>query len=126
MFAAAGQVWSALERDDFLEAFSHHPLIGEDLAALRAKFPTTATLSASEQAGVTDADVRTLVDLRALNRIYRERFGFIFIVCASGKTAREMLELLNLRLENPAERELVVAAAEQAKITVLRLARIGA
>lgn len=125
LFASAERVWSALDRDDFLEAFSHHPAIGEDMAALRAKFASTATLSASEQAGMSGADEPTLLELRARNRAYRERFGFIFIVCASGKTAPEMLELLKLRLENQPELELAVAAAEQAKITALRLARIG-
>ncbi len=122
---AADSVWSGLGPEDCLEAFAHHPMIGEDIAALRARFASTRDLSEAEQAGVTTADERTLLELRAANRIYRERFGFIFIVCASGKTAAEMLSLLVERLDHPPALELAVAKAEQAKITLLRLERLG-
>lgn len=121
----AEQRWRALDRADYLEAFSHHPQIGEDLAALRRRFARTHALSAREQAGVSGADEATLAALRDGNREYRERFGYIFIVCATGKSAAEMLSLLRERLHNPPELELTIAAAEQAKITRLRLAQLG-
>jgi 2-oxo-4-hydroxy-4-carboxy-5-ureidoimidazoline decarboxylase len=126
LFALAEHVWQSLGADDYLEAFSHHPQIGEDLSALRQRFAGTATLSAREQAGVAEADEAVLLALREGNRAYRERFGFIFIVCASGKSAREMLTLLEARIENDREAELRIAAAEQAKITRIRLEGLAA
>jgi 2-oxo-4-hydroxy-4-carboxy-5-ureidoimidazoline decarboxylase len=114
--------WFALSPDDWREAFAHHPKIG-DRAALGARFPQTAELSASEQSGVTNASEATLDALAALNRDYEARFGYIFIVCATGKSADEMLALLHARIGNPPEREIQIAAGEQAKITALRLAR---
>lgn len=126
LYALAEQVWQSLGTDDYLEAFAHHPQIGENLAALRQRFATTATLSAHEQAGVAEADETVLLALREANRAYRERFGFIFIVCATGKSAREMLALLEARIESEREGELAMAAAEQAKITHLRLEGLSA
>ena len=117
----AGVEWSAASRDECLEAFSHHPRIGEDIGALRERFRSTASLSLREQAGVTEADDQTLHALRAANTAYRERFGYIFIICASGKSAREMLDALERRLENDPDTELVTAAREQGKILRLRL-----
>ncbi len=80
--------------------------------------------SQQEQAGIAAAaeDVRTR--LAAANREYHARFGYIFIVCATGKTAEEMLEILERRLKNAPESELRVAAEEQRKITRLRLAKL--
>ena len=125
LYALAESVWQGLEAGDYREAFSHHPQIGEDLAALRQRFVHTRALSASEQAGVNGADEATLLALRAGNRAYRERFGFIFIVCATGKSAAEMLALLRARLDHDPAAELAIAAGEQAKITRLRLAGLG-
>jgi 2-oxo-4-hydroxy-4-carboxy-5-ureidoimidazoline decarboxylase len=125
LFAAAERHWQGLGSADYLEAFSHHPQIGEDLGALKQRFAHTLALSTEEQAGVTTADERTLVALRDANMAYRARFGFIFIVCASGKSAGELLAAINERLANDPARELAIAAAEQAKITRLRLARLG-
>lgn len=124
LFEAHEDVWSGLGRPDFLEAFAHHPRIGADLAKLREKFATTAHLAASEQARVAEAEPRTLEALRDGNLAYEARFGFLFIVCATGKSAREMLEILNTRLTNEPAMELRIAAGEQAKITRLRLARL--
>ncbi len=124
LLALAEQSWQGLGAQDYLEAFRHHPQIGEDLAALRQRFARTQALSEREQAGVLGADEATLRELRDGNRAYRERFGHIFIVCASGKSAAEMLSLLRERLHNPPEQELLLAAAEQAKITRLRLTRL--
>lgn len=125
LLAAADAMWAGLTETDYLEAFAHHPRIGEDLAALRARFPDTAAWASTEQAGASTADEPTLLALRDENRAYFERFGFIFIVCASGKSARELLALLRERLHNDRPRELVIAAAEQAKITRLRLEKLS-
>ncbi len=126
LLSAADEVWGHMEARDYLEAFAHHPEIGSDLGELRKKFASTAELSLGEQAGATTASEATLLALRAGNRAYRERFGYSFIVCATGKTALEMLSLLEQRLPNPADAELGVAAAEQAKITRLRLEKLEA
>jgi len=125
LFAAADRVWAALGRDDYLEAFAHHPQIGASLAELRARFAATSVWSNQEQSGVRGADESTLEALCAKNAQYLARFGYIFIVCASGKSAREMLSLLDARLDNAAEVELRLAAAEQAKITRLRLEKLA-
>jgi len=121
LYASAEHEWRASTREDYLEAFGHHPRIGEDLAALRARFQSTASLSLREQAGVAGADEATLLALRDANAAYRERFGYIFIICATGKTAAEMLAALRARLDNDPDAELSIAAAEHAKITRLRL-----
>jgi len=120
LLSAAREVWCNLERSDWLEAFSHHPKIG-DRAELRERFPTTGHLSEKEQAGVDGASEATLTALAEANGEYERKFGYIFIVCATGKTAREMLEMLSDRLRNECESEIRIAAEEQAKITALRL-----
>ena len=112
--------WFGLSEADWLEAFSHHPRIG-DRAALEARFPATHDLSSKEQAGVGAARAETLDALAEANEQYFDRFGFIFIVCATGKSAEEMLGLLRERLHNDHASELRIAAEEQAKITALRL-----
>ena len=121
---AAQTTWEAMERQDILEAFDHHPRIGADIQALRKKFKSTAALSESEQASVADASEQTLLALRDGNKKYEDRYGHIFIVCATGKSAQEMLELLQARMDNAPEQELQIAAAEQAKITQIRLENI--
>lgn len=118
--AAAREEWFALSEDHWLEAFWHHPKIG-DRASLESRFPMTHDLSQQEQAGVASARKDTLDELAQSNENYRERFGFIFIVCATGKSAEEMLQLLRDRLSNDRATELRIAAEEQAKITALRL-----
>lgn len=112
--------WFGLTEADWLEAFSQHPRIG-DRASLEARFPATHDLSAREQGGVSAARAETIDALAAANQLYYERFGFIFIVCATGKSADEMLALLRSRLSNDRAAELRIAAEEQAKITALRL-----
>ena len=113
-----------MDSADILEAFEHHPRIGADIEALRKKFAATASLSESEQASVVHASEQTLVALRDGNREYEQRYGHIFIVCATGKSAEEMLEFLHARMDNEPENELRIAAAEQAKITQIRLEKI--
>jgi 2-oxo-4-hydroxy-4-carboxy-5-ureidoimidazoline decarboxylase len=125
LYAAADRLFVDLERADLLEAFAAHPQIGADIAALEAQFGGSAAWSRSEQAGVAAADMQTLEALRDMNVAYAERFGFTFIVCATGKSAEEMLALLRSRLHNEPATELAVAAAEQAKITRLRLEKLA-
>jgi 2-oxo-4-hydroxy-4-carboxy-5-ureidoimidazoline decarboxylase len=122
--AAAKTAWSGLERADYLEAFAHHPRLGADAAQLKARF-ATASWSAQEQSGLAAADDATLEALREGNVAYEARFGFVFLVCATGKGAREVLTLLEHRIHNDLETELHVAAAEHAKITRLRLEKLA-
>ncbi|MFN3201248.1 MAG: allantoicase [Bradymonadia bacterium] len=124
VFAAAAEVEAELTREDWLEAFSHHPRIGANVEALRQKFAATANWSEGEQAGVAGADEATLEALAEGNRAYEARYGFIFIVCASGLTAAEMLARLQERMGNDVEAELKIAAGEQAKISRLRLQKL--
>jgi len=123
LFAAADEVWADLGPADWTEAFAHHPRIG-DKEALRERFAATRQWAAGEQAGVDRASEAVLEALARGNRDYEARFGHIFIVCATGKGAEEMLGLLEARLPNDAETERRVAAAEQAKITRLRLEKL--
>ena len=121
--AAARQVWRELAPEDWREAFAAHPRIG-DRDGLARRFPDTHQLSAREQAGVAGASPDVLSALAEGNREYYDRFGFIFIVCATGRTADEMLAILEERLQNDREVELRIAAAEQERITDLRLASL--
>ena len=118
--AAAREEWFVLTRADWIEAFNHHPRIG-DRGELRRKFAPTRTLSEREQSGVNSASEETLAALMDANRQYEAQFGYIFIVCATGKSAEEMLALLRARLQNDPEAEIRVAAEEHAKICELRL-----
>jgi allantoicase len=121
----AGEMWWHLGDGDWREAFTHHPRIGADPAALRAKFSTTAAWASGEQAGVQGASEATLKALVDGNAAYEARFGHIFIVCASGLSADEMLARLRARMSNNAENELRIAAGEQLAITKLRLAKLA-
>ena len=123
LHAAADRADAALGADDWREAFSHHPRIG-DVASLRERFASTAAWAGREQEGAAGADETTLHALAEGNRAYEERFGFLFIVCATGRTASEMLVLLAGRLQNDPGTELRIAASEQARITRLRLDKL--
>jgi 2-oxo-4-hydroxy-4-carboxy-5-ureidoimidazoline decarboxylase len=123
LLTVSDDVWWGLEEPDWREAFAHHPKIG-DADALRERFASTRQWAAGEQSGVQGAAEETLAALAAGNRAYEERFGYIFIVCASGKGADEMLSLLRARLPNDPRDEIRIAAAEQARITRLRLERL--
>jgi 2-oxo-4-hydroxy-4-carboxy-5-ureidoimidazoline decarboxylase len=124
LFVAGERIWNSLDRPDRLEAFAAHPKIG-DLAALRAKFATTAAWAAAEQGGVAGAGEHVIRDLAELNVLYEQRFGYIFIVCATGKSAEEMLDLLRRRLSHIPSQEIEVAADEQWKITRIRLEKLA-
>lgn len=109
--------------DDWREAFAHHPRIG-DVESLRERFGGTASWAGDEQRGAAVATEATLTALARANRAYEDRFGHIFIVCATGKSADEMLALLEARMPNDAATELGVAAGEQMKITQLRIGKL--
>ncbi|HXC04072.1 MAG TPA: 2-oxo-4-hydroxy-4-carboxy-5-ureidoimidazoline decarboxylase [Bacteroidia bacterium] len=117
------RIWNACTDADAMEAFSHHPPIG-DLKNLEKKFADTKEWAGGEQAGVNAAGKETLQALAEGNALYEKRFGYIFIVCASGKSAQEMLDLLTARLHNNAETERMIARAEQNKITHLRIHKL--
>lgn len=120
---AADSIWWSLDREDWLEAFSRHPKIGEKESA-RVQAPTARHWSEAEQAGTNSADDETRQALAQGNREYAEKFGFIYIVCATGKTADEMLAILKQRLGNEPEAEIRIAAEEQRRITHLRLEKL--
>ena len=119
---AADEIWWALDPQDWCEAFTHHPKIG-DMASLRTKFVSTQTWAAGEQASVREASETILTQLAQGNVAYEQKFGYIFIVCATGKSAQEMLVLLEQRLPHSPELELKIAAEEQRKITQIRLGK---
>jgi len=112
VLGAAESCWGRLARSQWLEAFAAHPRIGDRAASGSA---------AREQSGARTASPETLEALGRLNREYESRFGWIFLVCATGKTAEEMLSLCRVRLHNEPRTELGVAAEEQKRITRLRL-----
>jgi 2-oxo-4-hydroxy-4-carboxy-5-ureidoimidazoline decarboxylase len=123
VLAEGERVWASTGSEDWHEAFRHHPRIG-DISRLRERFASTASWSSQEQGGVAGAEEAVLQGLAEGNRAYEERFGFIFLVCATGKSASEMLALLRERMKNAPEHELRVAAAEQGKILRLRLEKL--
>ena len=123
LLAAADAAWARTGEAEWREAFSHHPRIGGK-DALRAKFAATSAWAQGEQAGAAAADEATLDALAAANAAYEAKFGHIFIVCATGKSAAQMLELLKARIGNGADAEKRIAAAEQAKITKIRLEKL--
>ena len=116
----ANLAWLNLAETDYLEAFAGHPKIG-DVNSLRAKYAQTKALAGKEQGLVKEATEETLALLCAGNKAYEEKFGFIFIVCATGKTAEEMSDLLQKRLVNNKKQELINASEEQRKIFQLRI-----
>ncbi len=113
---AADSVWSALGREDWLEAFASHPRIGDTGGASR--------WSMKEQEGVATASDDGKTRLAQLNSEYHERFGFIFIICATGKSVDEILVSLEQRLNNSPDDEIRVAGEEQMKIVHLRLNKL--
>ena len=119
----ADRLWWSLTPDDWLEAFRSHPKIGEKKAGDKVS-AQSQQWSGQEQAGVSSAPQDTVDSLAELNRAYEQKFGFIFIICATGKTSEEMLAALKARLQNDSDTELRLAAAEQAKITQLRLKKL--
>jgi len=132
MAVVADVVWKSLAPADWLEAFAAHPKIGAAAAATARRaggagasgWEDTGRWSDDEQAGVAGAPEATLRRLAQANREYEARFGYIFIICATGLTAAAMLEALERRLRHAPEMEMQAAAEEQRKITRLRLAKL--
>ena len=120
LFAAADTCWQGLPAADWLEAFRSHPRIGEKHAAAKTS-AVSAAWSSSEQSQMKDADAAILMRMQAGHRQYEERFGRIFIVCASGKQPAEMLQILERRLSHEPATELLESAAQQQQIMQLRL-----
>jgi 2-oxo-4-hydroxy-4-carboxy-5-ureidoimidazoline decarboxylase len=116
----ADLAWKNLKVADYLEAFEGHPKIG-DVNSLRAKYANTKELAGNEQGLVKEANDDVLEALAQGNNEYEEKFGFIFIICATGKSAKEMSDLLQARLPNDKTQELINAAEEQRKIFQLRI-----
>jgi allantoicase len=122
LLTEARRLWHTASKDDWLEAFAHHLRIGDrNPEQLRARFAKTADLSEKEQAGVEGASATVLDALRDGNLAYEQRFGHVFLVCATGLTAAQMLAMLRERIRNAPERELREAAEQQARITAIRL-----
>lgn len=121
-FTCAEDVWYACKEEDWKEAFLHHPKIG-DIDALRKKF-SSDQFAGTEQGSVSQASEATLQHLAEGNTVYEAKFGYIFIVCATGKSAGEMLDLLTRRLQNLPHEEIKIAMEEQNKITKLRLQKV--
>jgi len=120
----ADLTWASLQKNDWLEAFSHHPQIGADVEKLREKFHSTKEWSGQEQKGVAGASETVLHELAKLNKDYMTKFGFVFLICATGKTAEEMLHALKTRISNTLNAELQNAQLEQSKITKIRLRKM--
>ena len=119
----ADQIWSSLDELDWLEAFRAHPKIGERKAAA-SQSQQAANWSEQEQSQAQQAADETKAAIAEGNTVYEDRFGFIFIICASGKSADQILTALNERLANDPATELIIAAGEQQKITRLRLDKL--
>ena len=119
----AEEVWYECNEEDWKEAFAHHPKIG-DMDSLKEKFASTAEWASGEQKGVNNASPQTLQALADANKLYEDKFGYTFIVCATGRSAEEMLGMLQSRLQNDPKEEIKVAADEQNKITKLRLEKL--
>jgi len=118
---AADAIWWKLDRADWLEAFSHHPQIGDKPAS---GSDASRQWAAGEQAGARSAREEVKAQLARANRAYFEKFGYIYIVCATGKTAEGMLAILNQRLQNDLASELSIAAEQQRLITRIRLEKL--
>ena len=125
LVGAADEVAASLREPDWLEAFRHHPKIGQRIS--NAVVSTSAeSWSTGEQSAVATASTAIRAALADANEDYERRFGFIFIICASGRSATEILAALRARMGNTREAEIFVAAAEQQQITRLRLEKLVA
>jgi 2-oxo-4-hydroxy-4-carboxy-5-ureidoimidazoline decarboxylase len=123
LLSEAERIWYACSEKDWLEAFTHHPKIG-DIGSLKEKFAATGQWAEGEQSGVRHTSQQVLEALAAGNKTYEDKFGYIFIVCATGKPAEAMLALLEARLHNDPAIELLIAMGEQNKITKIRLEKL--
>ena len=118
---AADEVWARMEEADWMEAFARHPRIGGQKAAHASA--QSSAWSSQEQSSAHEAAEQVLAELTAGNALYEQRFGFTYIVCATGKSAEEMLAILNRRLAGDRAGELREAAEQQRQITQIRLGK---
>ena len=122
LYRTADEEWAALDEADRREAYDAHPRLGDRSLARAGR--GTQGWSRREQSGTDEADPETLRALAEGNVAYEERFGRVFLLCATGRTAAEMLDALRERLHHDRETEERIAAEEQRKITQLRLAKL--
>ena len=123
LLSEAESVWQNCMKEDWIEAFSYHPKIG-DIENLEKKFASTSKWAEQEQGEMDNSNKEIVQQFARLNQQYENRYGYIFIVFATGKSAQEMMELLENRINNNPEDEIKIAAAEQNKITKLRLQKL--
>jgi 2-oxo-4-hydroxy-4-carboxy-5-ureidoimidazoline decarboxylase len=123
LLTEANRIWVQCSKQDWLEAFAHHPKIG-DIGFLKEKYAGSGAWAAAEQSAIKQTSAAVLEALAAGNTAYEDKFGYIFIVCATGKSATEMLDLLTARLKNTAAEEIYIAMREQSNITALRLQKL--
>lgn len=123
VFFAADTFWKSLTLRDRMEAFAHHPRIGEKKGAM-PQGERAAAWSAKEQSGMDVVEAELRKEIAETNREYEDRFGYIYIVSAQGKTAAELLTIAKDRLRNNPETEIRVACEEQKKIIQLRLEKL--
>ena len=123
LLAQADEIWQNLDAQDWLEAFAAHPKIGAK-KAVSHQTAQSAEWSKSEQSGTENAAAAVRNELDEANGLYENKFGFIFIVCATGKSAEEMLSFCRQRLNNLKDEEIKIAADEQRKITEIRLKKL--
>lgn len=123
LFSSAERHWQTANEQELLEAFSHHPRIGDPTSAKAPHDAKAHGWASKEQAGAASASDNVKMRLAEGNRAYEQRFGHVYLVCATGKTAEEMLALLETRLTHEAAEELAIAKGEQQKITRIRLER---
>ncbi len=123
LLLTADQEWAATDEGDWHEAFSHHPRIGETQSVVVQSGESSAW-SAGEQGGISSAADSTRIELAEINREYENRFGHVYIVCATSRTGEELLAMAKERMRNDPESELTIAAGEQRQIMRLRLQKL--
>ena len=122
LLATSDRVWSRLSPDDWREAFAKHPRIGERAAATATA--SEQRWSQGEQSRAQESPASVLAELAMANAEYEERFGHVFLICATGRSADEILANARSRLQNDPDRELAIAAEEQRRITHIRLRKL--
>jgi OHCU decarboxylase len=123
VLGASDAVFRGLSEEDWMEAFRHHPRIGESHAAV-PQDARAESWSAGEQSGLSNAGAAVRTALASANDAYEQQFGYICIICATGKDSEELLAITRARLGNTPQIELRIAAEEQRKITRLRLRKL--
>jgi len=122
LMETASREWFALGESEWLDAFSHHPKIGDKATILKKE--NANSFGKNEQASVLTASEQILNDLAQYNRLYADKFGFIFLIFAEGKSQEYMLSILKERISNTREQEIKNAAVEQDKIARRRLQKM--